>query len=301
MENDKVLVPARVDDIPVGAPLAFALYGRSGALIAPPGFAVPDEAARAKLLGARPYREATGVARDEPGGASEPVPTALGGAEHDDPLHRLRHNVEGVQLVFRLPGDPDKRVVPAGFCGRLGMQSLLVAAPALGGHRSWHQLEGLEVAVRMTAGRTAYVFDSAVQRYSALPSPHLYLRYPVSARRSDFRAAVRLETSLPAVAQMNDARRFGVTIVDLSGAGCAVDSQHLLGELGDRFTLVFRAHLSEGSFTLTVPVVIRNLPKAGARHRMRHGLQFGDGSDDGLEWHLRLAIKAFIYESLLEA
>lgn len=302
MSADKVLVPARPHEIPVGVPLPFALYGRGGALIAPTGYAVPDEQARQRLLQARPYREASGVERDDSAEATTAGSAAsdtAGGAEHADPLRALRHNVEAVQLVFQLPGDPDRRTTSAQFFGKLDRQALVVSAPHLGGQRSWHQHEALALTVRMTSGRTVYAFESAVLRASTLPVPHLYLRYPSAARQGAFRGAVRLETSLPAVARMSDARQFGVTIVDISGAGCAVDSDHLLGEVGSGFELVFRTRLSEQSYTITVPVVIRNLPRAGGRGRTRHGLQFG-GDAGQLDWHLRLAIKAFIYENLLE-
>ena len=172
--TDKVLIPARLDDIPVGAALPYSLYGRNGTLLAQQGFPIADEQTRQRLVNAEPYREAQGIGRADAAEGDAAGPRTLGGTEHKDPLRTLRHNVEAVQLQFQLPGDPDKRTVSAQFCGRLGMQALLVTAPHLGSaHRTWHNFENLPLNVRMTSGRTVYAFESEVLRYAALPLPHL--------------------------------------------------------------------------------------------------------------------------------
>ena len=295
MAASALLVPARPDDVRTGERLAYALYDRDGSLIAPLGYAVRDDATRQRLLDARPYRKAGGIERDAPkASAGEAGPAE---ASQADPLGALRHNVESVQLVFRLPGDPDKRTASVQFCGRLGRQALIVSAPHLTGPYSWHHHDGLPMAVRMTSGRTAYAFDSVLLRFAALPAPHMMLRYPDEVRLGAFREAVRLQTALPAVARLADGQHRSVVIADLSGSGCAVDADEPLGEIGSRFELVFRVRLSQESYTLNVPVTVRNLPRA--RGRVRHGVSFGDEMGR-LDWHLRLAVKAFIYESLLE-
>ena len=291
------LVPVRANDIVVGVPMPFSLFSRAGALIVPQGHVVPDAGAHIRLLAVEPYREGTGRAERAGGVPAEVVPSTLG-VEHPDPMRVVHHNAESVQLTFRLPGDPEPRKATVQLIGKLGQTAIVVSVPPLAGRRDWHALEGLELTARMITGRNAYAFDATVMRFAALPAPHLYLTYPKAARRSPYRGATRLQAAVAGVVRLADGSQVPVVLTDLSSTGCAVDSDFLLGEVGQGLHLTFRARTDDETMQIELPAVIRNRHRLGMRGRLRHGLHFGD-AEGCLDRQLRLAIKAFICDALL--
>jgi hypothetical protein len=281
-------------DFPVGVALPWAIYLTSGELLAPAGFVVADEVVRTRLLMTKPVRIAREGERGNvfDGGADDKSPRVAA-----DPLKYLKHNAEGVVLVFKLPSDMEPRTAQVEFLGRIPMQAVIVAAPPLGlGHsQTWNNFEGLPMAVQVIFGRNLCVFNTSVMRYSALPSHHLFLRYPEEAVNKPFRQALRVEARIPASITMPDGYTVPALITDLSGSGCAISTGFVLGQTGTVLNAAFRVKIGDKFHVLSVPCIIKSI-KGRLSQQMRYGIQFDDTVDD----KVLLTLKSYVYEHLAE-
>lgn len=284
-------------DLKVGSKLPWAIYLRSGELLAPTGFTIADEEVRRRLMLAVPVR-AAGVndrRQDivEAEGASDGLPTAV---ENLDPLKAIKNNAEGVILTFQLPNDFEPRKVNVDYFGRIPNQSVIVSAPPLGlGTQTWNNFEGMAVTVQVILGRSICLFKTTVLRYSPLPSAHLFLRSPQDAVTKSFRQALRVDAHIPASITMPDGYTVPALITDLSGGGCALASGFILGQAGTRLKMAFRVKLSDKLRVITVPCVIRSI-KGKLSQQMRYGIEFDEEVDEPTV----LALKSFVYEHLAE-
>ena len=285
-------------ELKVGSRLPWAIYLRSGELLAPPGFAIADEEVQRRLMQAVPVRAASSTDRSsdivEAQGTGDANPAE---AENTDPLKYLKHNAEGVILTFQLPSDFEPRKASVEFYGRIPSQSVIISAPTLGlgTSQTWNNLEGMPVTMQIIFGRSICLFKSAITRYSPLPSPHLFLRYPQEAVTKSFRQALRVDAHIPASVTMPDGYTVPALITDLSGGGCALASGFILGQAGTRLKLAFRVKLSEKMRVITVPCVIRSI-KGKLSQQMRYGIEFDEAVDEATV----LALKSFVYEHLAE-
>ena len=285
-------------DLPVGAPLPWSIYLRSGELLAPAGFVVQDSVVAMRLMMATPMRAAS----EQDRGAvtfeaeSDPVSEKMA-PKTSDPLKYLKHNAEGVVLVFKLPSDFEPRKMQVEFYGRIPMQSVIVSAPplGLGISQTWQQFEGLPMSAQVIFGKSLCVFKTTVMRYAALPSGHLFLRYPTEAVTQPFRQALRVDARIPASISMADGYTVPALITNISGSGCAVATGFVLGQAGTRLTVAFRVKIADKARVLTMPCVIRSI-KGKLSQQMRYGIEIDEVVDDTI-LH---ALRSFVYEHLAE-
>lgn len=282
-------------ELKVGAALPWPIYLRSGELLAPAGFVVDNALTRNRLLEKRPVREAL------PGDRSIAA-TLVDGEDaiarlQNDPLIHLKHNAEGMTLTYRLPGDFEPRSERVEFIGRMSTQAIIVSAPILrmGNGQVWSDFEGLPIAVQVIFGRNLCVFKTSLMRYASLPSPHIFLRYPTDAVSKPFRQALRVDTRIPVVLAVEDEHTIPAVIMNLSGSGCAIATNFVLGQTGTRMKASFRLKIAQQSHLLTVGCTIRSV-KGKLSQQMRYGIEF-DGDNDAATM---LAIKSFVYEHLAE-
>lgn len=285
------------NDLKIGTRLPWAIYLRSGELLAPPGFTIADEEVRRRLMQAVPVRAASSTDRSQDivpaDGTGEAGPVEV---ENTDPLKALKHNAEGVILTFKLPNDFEPRKVNVDYFGRIPMQSVIISAPALGlGAQTWSNFEGMALTVQIILGRSICLFKTTVLRYSPVPSPHLFLRYPQDAVTKSFRQALRVDAHIPASVTMPDGYTVPALITDLSGGGCALASGFILGQAGTRLNMAFRVKLSDKMRVITVPCVIRSI-KGKLSQQMRYGIEFDEAVDEPTV----LALKSYVYEHLAE-
>jgi hypothetical protein len=304
MNAPRSLVPVHPDDIRPGTVLPWPLYSRARQLIAPAGFRVDSDDAHARLLHARPMREARpGDGADtgaflralREGDEDEPPPRPV---THRDPLENLRSPVEAVTLEFRLPGDTEPRRAHVTYVGRMPGTAVIVTAPTLGGSRGARDLEDAAVRVRMVTGRSIQSFESRVTRYAHVPSPHLYLAHPRSAGTTPFRAALRVPVDIRAELRSEGGDAIPGRIANLSASGCAVETAFLLGEPGSRFTVSFRLDVADKPHRMSLPSVLRNVQNR--RGSSVAGLQF-DPEFLAAQWSLPLLLRSFLLESTLDA
>jgi hypothetical protein len=284
-------------DLKVGSRLPWAIYLRSGELLAPTGFAIADVEVQRRLMQAVPVRAATQYDRSQDLVQVEGVAEADVAAHNPDPLQHLRHNAEGVILTFQLPNDFEPRKVNVDYFGRIPMQSVIVSAPplGLGTAQTWNNFEGMPMTVQVILGRSICLFKTTVLRYSPQPSPHLFLRSPQEAVTKSFRQALRVDAHIPASITMPDGYTVPALITDLSGGGCALASGFILGQAGTRLQMAFRVKLSDKLRVITVPCVIRSV-KGKLSQQMRYGIEFDEKVDEPTV----LALKSFVYEHLAE-
>ena len=283
-------------DLKVGTRLPWAIYLRSGELLAPTGFPIADEEVRRRLMQAVPVRAATATDNRRDVVLAEGGPETEPEAHNPDPLKHLRHNTEGVILTFQLPNDFEPRKVNVEYFGRIPMQSVIVSAPPLGlGAQGWNNFEGMPVTVQIILGRSICLFKTTVLRYSPQPSAHLFLRSPQDAVTKSFRQALRVDAHIPASITMPDGYTVPALITDLSGGGCALASGFILGQAGTKLKMAFRVKLSEKLRVITVPCTIRSI-KGKLSQQMRYGIEFDEEVDEPTV----LALKSFVYEHLAE-
>lgn len=283
-------------DLKVGTKLPWAIYLRSGELLAPTGFPIADEEVRRRLMQAVPVRAATSTDNRRDIVLAEGAPEAEAEAHNPDPLKHLRHNTEGVILTFQLPNDFEPRKVNVEYFGRIPMQSVIISAPPLGsGTQGWNNFEGMPVTLQVILGRSICLFKTTVLRYSPLPSAHLFLRSPQDAVTKSFRQALRVDAHIPASITMPDGYTVPALITDLSGGGCALASGFILGQAGTKLKMAFRVKLSDKVRVITVPCTIRSI-KGKLSQQMRYGIEFDEEVDEPTV----LALKSFVYEHLAE-
>lgn len=282
-------------EVHIGAALPWPIYLRSGELLAPAGYLVESPAIRNRLLEKRPVRAAL------PGDRSIAA-TLVDGEDgmaraQRDPITHLKHNAEGTTLTFKLPGDFEPRNEQVEFIGRIPMQALIVSAPPLrlGSGQVWNDFEGLPMAVQVIFGRNLCIFKTALMRYASLPSPHIFLRYPQDVVTKPFRQALRVDSRIPAVLTVEDDHTIPAVIINLSGSGCAIATNFVLGQIGARMKAAFRLKIGGQQHLLTVLCVIRSI-KGKLSQQMRYGIEFDSANDDAT----MLLVKSFVYEHLAE-
>jgi hypothetical protein len=281
-------------ELKIGQPLPWAIYLRSGELLAPAGFVVIDSIVRDRLMGTRPVRIASNAGRELATIDAEESSDEKMARQTYDPLKYLKHNAEGTVLTFKLAGDYEPRNVQVEFYGCVPLQSIIVSAPALPGH-SWSNLEGLALSVQVIFGRSLCVFKTSVLRHSPLPSGHLFLRYPTEAVTKPFRQSLRVEVKLPASITMPDGATLPAVITNISGSGCAIATGFVLGQPGTALKVSFRVKIGEKYHTVVVPCIIRS-NKGKLSQQMRYGVAFDESADDAA----LLVLKSFVYEHLAE-
>jgi c-di-GMP-binding flagellar brake protein YcgR len=153
----------------------------------------------------------------------------------------------------------------------------------------------MPMSAQVIFGKSLCVFKTTVMRYAALPSGHLFLRYPTEAVTQPFRQALRVDARIPASISMADGYTVPALITNLSGSGCAVATGFVLGQAGTRLTVAFRVKIADKARVLSMPCVIRSI-KGKLSQQMRYGIEFDEAVDDTI-LH---ALRSFVYEHLAE-
>jgi hypothetical protein len=283
------------DDIPLGRPLPWAIFLRSGELLAPAGYLIADKASQGRLLQAKPMRAARAddaqrslIDVTDPSDGM-PKPTT-------DPLQSLKHNVEGIVLAFQLPGDFEARSAPVEFYGRVPLQSIIVSAPVMraSNGQSWQHFEGLPMSAQIIFGRTMSVFKTSLMRFAPLPSGHLFLRYPTEAVSKPFRQSLRVDVKLPASIILPDGTVPGI-VTNLSSGGCAIASGFVLGDVGAILNIALRLKIGAKPHLVQLKATIRAV-KGKSSQQMQYGVAFDAGMDEATQ----LLLMSFVYEHLAE-
>jgi len=144
--------------------------------------------------------------------------------------------------------------------------------------------EGARARVRSFSGRSAYTFESRVERVQRSPLPYLHLAYPTAVQQTTIRGALRVRVNLTGTVNSpdssNDSLPKPVTIADLSISGALLEADHALGNSGDSIELAFKFLVQPNDYEvkLVTPAQIQSGPKPktgrGREDAFTHGVRF---------------------------
>ena len=288
-------VEVQPGEIEIGQPLPWPIYGHNGVLLAPAGFTVTAELRHRTIAKAGVFRDIQRLQQASQGMTGMARPD---NAEPTDALEEIRHNVEFAQLTFSPRSESDGEVtLISEYLGKLPGQILLMSAPPLPGRYAWRDIiEGALIRVRLLTGRSAYSFETALMRYMTLPVPMLFLRYPGEVAHQQVRNNVRVRSRLNAVAMMGPTVRVPVMVENISGDGCGLETDSVLGDVGRSFDMLLRIDLLGQAYTLTLPCIIRN--RRTRKGRYITGVSFAC-PETSMDATLRMALEAYLYEQII--
>jgi hypothetical protein len=287
-------VEVQPGEIEIGKPLPWPVYAPNGVLLAPAGFLVTAELRHRTIAKSGVYRDIHRLQASQ----SQPGMARPEEGEVVDALNELRHNIEFAQLTLAPRGEGESEVtLISEYIGKLPGQILLMSAPPLPGRFAWRDTpEGVLIRVRLLTGRSAYSFETALIRYMTLPTPMLFLRYPAEVAHQQVRNNVRVRSRLKAVAKMGPTVRVPVLVDNISGDGCGLETETVLGDVGTRFDLLLRIEVLGQAYTATLPCIIRNRRVRKGRHIT--GVMFTE-PETSMDATLRMALEAYLYEQIV--
>ncbi|MEY4589360.1 MAG: hypothetical protein RL497_1436 [Pseudomonadota bacterium] len=172
--------------------------------------------------------------------------------------------------------------------GCIADASLMVSAPASGLFPRIACGQPVLVRIRLSSG--VALFPSTVLFISETPTLIVYLDYPRDIKFKRVRAA-RVFVALPIVAaNLTHAAISAVSgnIVDVSTSGARIETQEVLGNLGDLVEINGRFQVGGIARILTIQCVIRS-----EKTDKSYGVEFFEQSEDKL-----LVLLGFIFQAL---
>lgn len=281
------LIRLAISDLPIGAPLPWAVYGKNGALLLSAGGIIHKSDA-AELLDLGLFRHKDG----EAGRSNRDLTADRTGLKPD--LPGVSMGVENVQLGVREEGAKERTVVRVEFMGLISDTSMIVGQPQRDGKLLTIGV-GQSVTVKMFVNRYVHAFVSQVLCAYKAPKPHMHLSYPTDIKSSLFRSSRRivLRDRLLALLKMGQDVSVPVAITDISNRGVGVFSEYDLGEVGAAVRLSFFAATAEGGSSIRAEAVIRSTRAVKAQRGFQYGIELLD-----LKPEETTALECFIYEQL---
>lgn len=136
---------------------------------------------------------------------------------------------------------------------------------------------GEQYLVRGFNGINDFTFTSKVLEIQPKPFYHAHLTFPDSVESKVVREALRLKTSLPAVAKLDGGdKQASVNVNDLSVAGAMLESATQLGMIDDRIEITISTHFEAKETELKIPAVIRHAGVWDPKQSYRCGVEFTD-------------------------
>jgi hypothetical protein len=90
--------------------------------------------------------------------------------------------------------------------------------------------------------------------------------------------------------------RVPVLVDNISGDGCGLETETVLGDVGTRFDLLLRIEVLGQAYTATLPCIIRNRRVRKGRHIT--GVMFTE-PETSMDATLRMALEAYLYEQIV--
>jgi len=134
---------------------------------------------------------------------------------------------------------------------------------------------GQDYTVTGFTGQYDFSFVSRVIQIFEVPCKYVLASYPETVKAKIVRRAVRIKTSLPALAIREGADGPAeVTIIDLSTAGAMIASPAAMGAIGDLIELKFSAAFENSTVDLGLRAAICHSKRFEDREGYRIGLSF---------------------------
>lgn len=292
------LQPVPVEDIPLGKPLPWRMFDRSGYIVF----------ARGEIVTSREQLEnqlATGLLRDmdaspqthETGDWEEFKKIAVGGTF---PPAGIKPQV-GKLVQLRLLNRNLQAYYSVRLIGYIKNQSILVTTPMVAGI-PLILADGEQMEVRMVTGSNIHVFETSIQRLCISPVHYMHLEYPAEVRTQKLRKSPWARVNLSATVTSAQGAHEAVRIVNLSPDGAQLHAMPTMGEPGNTLLLSFHATMDELETTLNLQATILHVhlhvPQAGLEtesNLLEYGIAFRDISATDALW-----LKGLVYRYIAE-
>lgn len=296
------LVALRMDDIPVGKPLPWPIYGPNQKLLLRSGHVIETQRQLEMLFRNRLYRLAS-LGTSGSGGAKNVAPLESKAAEESETRNYVFEDLkpkvgDAIQLQVQ------EERYPVKLMGYAKGTTIMVSSPVVDGGVILLR-EGQPVVVRSFSGKDAYAFSSSILRVCSAPLPYIHLAYPKAVQsvavRKTARADVDIIGAVNNVSKPDTGASRAVRICDLSVCGASFTVGEVVGEKGDSLNLAFRIKLDEIDANLSIKVcctvcsVSSESDIGDAEGRFRYGVRFSDVPTD-----ISLLLQNLIYQKLLD-
>ena len=294
------LIPVDSQDILVGSPLPWALYGKNRELLVGEGSVLKSGEQVASLARHGIFRE---LPAQESAAQTEDTPPAPAGATDNTTLSfediRLKG---GDRLQIEPPAVHGQERQLVKFIGSLKGVSVLVTTPVAGG-LPMPLREGEKLVVRAFSGQNIFGFITFVERVCKIPFNYLHLTYPEQVSGKMLRKSPRIRTRIITRVQNHTAADCGNgglagVISNLSATGAAVDAPQPFGRKGDRVSLAFRVSLHDVETYLTIKADVCATSSHVADDgvgMVRHGVEFQELEPNG-----HVILQSLIYRQMVE-
>lgn len=155
---------------------------------------------------------------------------------------------------------------------------------------------GTPFVARLLSGQHVFTFMTQSLRHYPAPANYWHLAWPSTVEGTRFRSAPRVDTDIPASAELADGSQVEVALGDIGVGGALLKSHSLLGLRDEQLKVRFRLPGADNA-EMVLTAVIRNTQEPVERGaRNRYGVQWLAPDDLA-----RLRVENFVYEQLLES
>ena len=303
------LILVSENEIAVGKPLPWPLYGQEHNLLAEQGSVVRDNAHRDMLLTGGAYRELSWEVPgdgDGEGDFFETEEASAGQSAADKTGKNYTFDDMKLKAEDRLQLEPPAQLARERFLvkviGYLRGTSLLVTAPITASGLRLQLREGEKVVMRSFSGQNAFGFACTIERVCKIPYEYLHLSFPDNIQGIVIRKAPRVKSRIIAAVQgskLNAGEQLSALISNISANGASLDAKRSLGGKGDALNLAFRVHLHNIDAYLSVKGVIRAVISGDdtdvPADIVRHGIEFQE-----LQPNDSVVLQSMIYQQMIE-
>lgn len=297
------LQPVRPEDIPLGVPLAWHVYDKSGNLLMREGALVENQRQIDGLCAKGLFREKIAVnrsrleQRSEPEGKSRLAEKSMPAAQVEELLD-LKISIGDTVQLQDISSDKQRYFVR--MIGFLNKRSVLVSHPRQDEKLSYIK-EGAGFLVRGFAGTKTYEFNSNVINVCLTPYPYLHLAFPAQVKSINMRGAVRIKLKLVCSIESQETGAKTVAIIeDMSISGARIQAGKPFGKVGEAVSMNLRLQVAEENQVFMISAMVRNVhqeldTQTGAEIYM-HGMEFIQTQSVDLT-----VLQNYIYKSMLES
>jgi c-di-GMP-binding flagellar brake protein YcgR len=297
------LQPVRPEDIPLGVPLAWHVYDKSGNLLMREGALVENQRQIDGLCAKGLFREKIAVnrsrleQRSEPEGKSRLTEKSMPAAQVEELLD-LKIGIGDTVQLQDISSDKQRYFVR--MIGFLNKRSVLVSHPRQDEKLSYIK-EGAGFLVRGFAGTKTYEFNSNVINVCLTPYPYLHLAFPAQVKSINMRGAVRIKLRLVcSIESQETGAKTAAIIEDMSISGARIQAGKPFGKVGEAVSMNLRLQVAEENQVFMIAAMIRNVhqeldTQTGAEIYM-HGMEFIQTQSVDLT-----VLQNYIYKSMLES
>jgi hypothetical protein len=176
----------------------------------------------------------------------------------------------GMSLQVQRAGQDGSR--EAQFLAAIDGKGVMVGPHATAGATGMKA--GEDYLVRGFTGQYDFAFGARVIQTFEEPFIYALLAYPPAVQARLVRRAMRMKTSVPALATPEGAPAATVTVIDLSVAGAMIKSPAVLGGVGAGLTLAFAVDVDKSRANLSLPTSICHSSRCDSGEGYNIGLAF---------------------------